>query len=177
MVSDYSRVWFSDRKIKYNSSPIVPVGEPWDYQRINVIEQIPCFVIPTTIWCGITDILSFGCDHLGWEYFAGSILVSLILWGIFWLFFRQQRPAIKVRSGVSRQVDSPISPILKKQPKPYFAGKGSHLDVGGYLLKDPMIYVVDSREYGDFDASLLCLKRTISPLAKKQPKHYRTGLV
>lgn len=104
----------------------------------------------------------------GIEYFAGSILVSLILWGIFWLIFRQQRPPVKVRSVVSRQADLPSVQFSKKQPKPYFAGKGSHLDVGGYLLQDPMIYVVDSREYGDFDASLLCLKRTISPPRKDQ---------
>jgi uncharacterized tellurite resistance protein B-like protein len=52
---------------------------------------------------------------------------------------------------------------FKSKPQPYFAGKGTKIELGGYVINDPLTYIVDSKTYEDYDASLLCLRRLIAP--------------
>jgi uncharacterized tellurite resistance protein B-like protein len=63
--------------------------------------------------------------------------------------------------GLLRSVEQFKSAFTKSQP--YFAGKGTKIELGGYIINDPMTYIVDSKTYEDYDASLLCLRRLIAP--------------
>jgi hypothetical protein len=109
----------------------------------------------------ITALFLFCCVlgyYKGIQIFFQSFVVLGTVGSLIWIFIKDP----------DRKLSEPntIKPkeILKKlvtKPEPYFAGKGSKIEIGGYILEDPLIYVVDSQTYEDFDASLLCLRRPI----------------
>ena len=45
--------------------------------------------------------------------------------------------------------------------KPNFLGKGDYLEIGSYIIADPMVYVLKDKAWDGFDASLICTKRSL----------------
>ncbi|MEN8251914.1 MAG: TerB N-terminal domain-containing protein [Bacteroidota bacterium] len=92
---------------------------------------------------------------------AGPFFVGLIISFITYLVLRMHVPEFK-NGNVSVMLSG--KSVTKKPfqaKRPYFAGKDGQLEVGGHIITNPMTYVVDSKEFNGFDASLLCLKRRI----------------
>ena len=120
-------------------------------------------LILVTLFC-FCCILGY---YKGFQPFLYSIVVCGILGFVVWWFVKDpnRQPSIISLSATKGMIDRVIT-----KPQPYFASKGTQIEVGGYILKDPLIYVVDSKTYEDADASLLCLRREIAPPLKEHGK-------
>lgn len=105
--------------------------------------------------------------YKGFQPFFYGFIVCGILGFVIWWFVKDpnRKPSIISLSTTKGMINRVIA-----KPQPYFAGKGTQIEVGGYILKDPLIYVVDSKTYEDADASLLCLRREIAPPLKEYGK-------
>ena len=79
----------------------------------------------------------------------------------------------RIWSGVIKPLISSLEASPAGRPEsatPYFAGPGTTVEVGGYVLRDPLIYVADTDIVANYDASLLCLRRRIAPPKQEPPK-------
>lgn len=61
-------------------------------------------------------------------------------------------------------------PKSQYSASPRFVGSDDFVVAFGHTLNSPLIYVANTRKYGGFDASLLCLQREIAPPRLEPPK-------
>ena len=108
---------------------------------------------------------------MGWGKKAlgiSAVFLVLFLWKpviavVALIAFLSFRIYVKSRSkGPNRTVTKGGSPV--------FLGKGETLELAGYAIQDPMIWVADCARKEDADASLLCLRRKISRPRREPPK-------
>ncbi|HBG25602.1 MAG: hypothetical protein A2Y10_04870 [Planctomycetes bacterium GWF2_41_51] len=120
----------------------------------------------------LLTVLFLICFIIGYEkgmqFFFQSMLVFGVVGVLIWKFIKDPNKGISMKTAFS-SVEI-IKKIISK-PQPYFLGKGTKIEIGGYILEDPLIYVVDSKTYEEFDASLLCLRQ---PVGFPQQTNQRT---
>jgi len=87
---------------------------------------------------------------------------------------KQPAPAMRVflpGPSSSSKSDLPMKVTQSRENvSPVFLGIGQRLEVAGWTLTDPLIYVADCARMDGFDASLLCLRRVIAAPAWEPPK-------
>ncbi|MHB9071725.1 MAG: TerB N-terminal domain-containing protein [Sedimentisphaerales bacterium] len=116
----------------------------------------------------LLTVLFLLCCTLGYDKGSQVFFQSFVVLGVIgilvWVLIKDPYKKLATKSEssfVSKGSKIEVFKKLVKKPEPYFLGKGSKIEIAGHILEDPLIYVVDSKTYEDFDASLLCLRREI----------------
>lgn len=98
------------------------------------------------------------------------------------LHHQQERPVpkkpastMRVYLPASHSSSRPNVPVTPPPPRrenvsPEFLGIGQRITIAGRTLTDPLIYVADCARMDGFDASLLCLRRSVAAPASEPPK-------